>query len=422
MLDIKYIREQKKRVLSALESRGVSVDLEKVVATDDMRLAKLKEVEELRSKQNTFAREIANADGAEREKKISESKKIKTKLAGAEEELEKLEAEVSALVYALPNIPAGDVPVGRDEKANKVVREWGDVPKFDFPPKNHLEIGEGLGMIDTERAGKVSGTRFGYLVGAAARMEIALVQFAFEKLQKSGFIPVVPPVFVTEEMMRGMGYIDTDEDREERYFFEKDGLYLVGTAEQSLVPMHAKETFREDDVPRRYVGFSTCFRREAGSYGQDTRGIMRVHQFDKVEMVIFSKPEDSAEELRKMVALQEELMQSLRLPYRVVALSTGDLSRPSAQTFDIETWMPGENRYRETHSSSNTTDFQARRLGIRVKTNTGTKFAHILNGTALAIGRTLVAILENYQQKDGSVAVPTVLQKYMSGVDHIKKM
>ncbi|TSC67714.1 MAG: seryl-tRNA synthetase, partial [Parcubacteria group bacterium Gr01-1014_66] len=272
--------------------------------------------------------------------------------------------------------------------------------------------------IDTERAAKVSGSRFGYVRRELALLEFALVQFAIEKLVKNGFVPVVPPVMIREEMMHGMGYIDSEKDREERYFLEKDGLYLIGTAEQSLVPMHADEIISEKHLPLRYAGFSTCFRREAGSYGKDTQGILRVHQFDKVEMVIFSKPEDSCAEHELMIRLEEELMQELQIPYRIVALCTGDISQPSARTIDIESWFPGQNegrgQYRETHSSSHTTDFQARRLKIRIrKTDDTIEFVHILNGTACAIGRTLIAILENYQQEDGAVKIPRVLQKYM---------
>jgi seryl-tRNA synthetase len=258
------------------------------------------------------------------------------------------------------------------------------------------------------------------LKNEAVLLEFALVQFALNRLLKKGFIPIVPPVMIREEMMQGLGYIDSEKDREERYFLEKDKFYLVGTSEQSVVPMHADEIFNEKDLPRRYAAFSTCFRREAGSYGKDIHGILRVHQFDKVEMVSFMKPEDSREEHKFLLAIQEELIRELKIPYRVVALSTGDLSHPSAATYDIEAWLPGQNegmgQYRETHSCSNTTDFQARRLGIKFRRSGKTEFVHILNGTAFAIGRMLIAILENYQREDGLVRVPEALQSYMGGM------
>ena len=320
-------------------------------------------------------------------------------------------------------MPDDDVPEGKDESEKVVLREEGGRPKFKFQPKDYLEIAQNLDLIDVERAGKVSGTRFGYLKREAALLEFALVRLAFEALAKEGFIPVVPPVLIKTESMRGMGYIDTEADKEERYSLEKDNLYLVGTSEQSIGPMHKDEILEEKELPKRYAAFSTCFRREAGSYGKDTKGILRVHQFDKVEMFSFCKPEDSKKEHQFLLSMEEKLMRLLKLPYRVVRLCAGDLSRPSAATFDIEAWMPGQDEYRETHSTSDTTDFQARRLNIRYKNpKTGkNEFVHTLNGTAFAVGRMIIAILENCQQADGSVKIPEVLQKHMGGLKVIKK-
>jgi seryl-tRNA synthetase len=272
-----------------------------------------------------------------------------------------------------------------------------------------------LDIIDVKRAGKVSGARFGYLKGDLALMEFGLIQLAMDITRKEGFIPVVPPAMIKPEMMKAMGYVERGGD--EIYYFDKDNLYLTGTSEQSVGPLHADEVFEEKDLPKKYVAFSTCFRREAGSYGKDTKGILRVHQFDKVEMFIFCKPDDSAKGHELILSMEEKLMQELEIPYRVIDICTGDLGDPAAKKYDIEAWMPGQNEYRETHSTSNCTDFQARRLNIRYKETRNkkqeTKLVHTLNGTAFAIGRTLIAIIENYQQKDGTIKVPKALQKYM---------
>jgi seryl-tRNA synthetase len=424
MLDIKFIRDNPDILKKALKNRGAEFDVDVLLDIDEKRRAKIKEADDLRARQKKFAEAVATLQGGEREEKIAESRDIKSKLAHAESDLKFLEEKFESLMYQLPNIPDSDVPVGEDERSNKILREVGERPKFNFKPRDYMEIAARLDLIDTERAAKVSGPRFGYLKNEAVLLEMALVRYAFDKLAEEGFLPVIPPVLIKEEMMKGVGYIDFEKDREERYFLEKDKLYLVGTAEQSIGPMHADEVFEERDLPRRYVAFSSCFRREAGSYGKDTHGVLRVHQFDKVEMVSLVKPEDSKKEHEFLLAAAEKLMQELEIPYRIVALCTGDISQPSAATFDLESWLPGQNKgegqYRETHSISNTTDFQARRLNIKYRKR-GTEFIHILNGTACAIGRTLIAILENYQQEDGSVRIPSVLQKYMQGLERIKR-
>ena len=421
MLDIKFIRDNPEKVKDAAEKRGAAVDVGRLLEIDRLRRAKIQEVESMRTQQNEFSGEIANLRGTKRTRAIEESRRVKAGLGIAEAELVVLEEQFFILMRKIPNIPDSDVPAGGDERDNKVLREVGERPRFDFQPRDYMELATRLGLVDTERAGKVSGSRFGYLKNEAVFLEFALVQFAFEMLvKKHQFILVIPPVLIKEEMMRGMGYIDSEKDRDERYFFEKDKLFLVGTSEQSIGPLHADEILNAGDLPKRYAGFSTCFRREAGSYGKDTYGILRVHQFDKMEMVIFSRPEESKREHELLLRIEEELMQALKIPYRVVALSTGDLSAPAAATFDIEAWLPGQNggkgEYRETHSCSNTTDFQTRRLNIKMRTDGGKiVYAHLLNGTAFAIGRTLIAILENYQQEDGSVLIPEALREYMGG-------
>ncbi len=462
MLDIKYIREYPEEIKIAMKNRGVDgAIIDKLLAVYEKRRAKIKDVDDLRAKHNILSEAIAQVSGEERTLKIAESRELKVRIDSSEQELTELAGAFTSYMYSMPNIPLPEVPVGKDESENKVIREVGEKPAID-DPRDYMTIATMLDLIDTQRAAKVSGSRFGYLKNEAALLEIALVRFATDlltgkkELQKFSphksllvtaqmmavseeqpseilpmlprdwpFIPIIPPVFIKEEMMRAMGYIDSEKDEAERYFFEKDKLYLVGTAEQSLVPMHADEIFDINKLPLRYVGFSTCFRREAGSYGKDTHGILRVHQFDKVEMVSFVLPEDSQREHKFLIAVEELLMQELKIPYRVVALCTGDISQPSAATYDIEAWLPGQNegkgQYRETHSSSNTTDFQARRLNIKVRNGRKLEFVHILNGTALAIGRTIIAILENYQQEDGSVKIPEALVPHMGGITEIRR-
>lgn len=426
MLDIKFIRNNRDMVRAGVSAKGSPADIDRLLEFDELRRGKLKAIEALRSEQNAASEEIAKTTGGVRDEKIATMKELKERLQRDEQELVTLQKEFDALMMQVPNLPIGDVPVGKSATENVVLREAGERPQFDFLPKDHVALGEALDIIDVERAGKVSGTRFGYLKREAALLEFALVQYAFAHLTKNGFSAVVPPVLVREDMMRGMGYIDSTEDVAERYFFSEDRLFLVGTSEQSVGPMHADEVLKEEELPKRYAAFSTCFRREAGSYGKDTRGILRVHQFDKVEMVSFVKPGDSVPEHAFFLKMEEELMRGLHLPYRVVRLCTGDLSSPSAATYDIETWLPGENNgsgeYRETHSSSNTTDYQSRRLNIKFRQKEGgNEYVHILNGTAFAIGRMVIAILENYQQADGSIRIPEVLKPYMFGITEIRR-
>jgi len=390
MLDIKFIRENLDEVKKGVKNKGVNVDIDKILKLDEERRKLIQEVEGLKAEKNKLAYS-PRSDSAFRETKdINKAKKIKDKIKKLEPELGKIEKEFKDLMVQVPNLPLNDVPIGKDEKSNLVMKNVGIRTKFSWKPKDYLEIAEGIDIIDVKRAAKVSGSRFGYLKKEA----------------------VVPPVMIKSEMARGMGCLEQLGEKE-AYFLSKDDLYLVGTAEQSIGSMHADEIFQEKELPRRYAAFSTCFRREAGSYGKDTKGIFRVHQFDKVEMFSFCKSEDSIKEHKFFLSLEEKLMKLLKIPYRVVQVCSGDLSAPSASTYDIEAWMPGQNEYRETHSTSNCTDFQARRLNIRYRSKKGINFVHTVNGTAFAIGRTIIAIIENYQTKNGTVKIPKILQEYI---------
>lgn len=421
MLDIKLLRQNPDTIKKALQKRGVrSSVIDKILELDRLRLSTLKSLEQTAAEQNRLSKAIAKEkDITKKSAMLAEAQELSKRKDEANHILKEIEPEYYKLLNQLPNLPQEDVPVGQDEKSNVVIREEGQKPKFDFKPKDYLEIAEKLDIIDVKRAAKVSGTRFGYIKREGTLLEFALVQFALDELTKQGFIPVVPPVLIKPEMLEKMGYIQLNDStsklNEEVYFMRDDNLVLVGTSEQSVGPMHADEIFKDQDLPRRYVAFSSCFRREAGSYGKDTKGILRVHQFDKVEMFSFSRPEKSRQEHQFLLTMAESLLQKLQIPYRIVQLCTSDLSKPSAATFDIECWLPGQNQYRETNSISNTTDFQARRLNIRYRSKNGKlQFVHMLNGTAFAIGRILIAIIENYQNKDGSINVPKVLQKYIN--------
>lgn len=410
MLDIKFIRENSDIVKDAAKKKAMDIDIDRVLELDSEHRKTLQVVESLRAEQNRVS-EIIAGDGEQKDIRIEEMRQVKENLQNQEAYLKTIDAELKELLKEVPNVPFDDVPVGPDESANVVLREEGSKPEFSFKPQDYMEIATGNGWIDIERAAKVSGTRFGYIKGDLALLEFAIVRYAMEFLVKEGFIPVLPPVLVKPEYMEAMGFLH-GEGKDDVYYLEKDNLYLVGTSEQAIGPMHANETFKSEDLPKRYVGFSTCFRREAGSYGKDTRGILRVHQFDKVEMVVFAHPDKSREEHKYLLSLNEKMMKELKLPYRVLHISTGDMGMAKAEQFDIETWIPSENTYRETHSASNTTDFQARRLNIKFDDD-GKRYVHMLNDTVFAIGRTLIAIIENYQTKDGKVEVPKALQPYL---------
>lgn len=424
MLDIKFIRENPEKIKEGCQKKQVKVDIDRLLEVDKKQKETLQALEDMRSQKNKASKEIAKAK-AEKEKKkiIQKMKKLDKKADILNKNLKEIEKQFKDLMYQVPNLPQDNVPVGKDERDNLVLREVGvDSPKpeFNLPagrqgfkPLNYLEIAEKMDLIDIKRAAKISGTRFGFLKKEAVLIELALINFAFDFLIKKGFIPIIPPVMMKSAMMKGMGYLEQT-DIEEAYYFPKDDLFLAGTAEQPLGTMHAGEIFQEKELPRRYMGFSTCFRREAGSWGKETWGIFRVHQFDKIEMFSFCRPENSQKEHQFFLEIEEELMKALKIPYRVVQICTGDLGFPAAAKYDIETWFPSKNEYRETHSTSSCTDFQARRLDIRYRDKSGKlNFVHTINGTAFAIGRILIAIIENYQQKDGTILVPEVLQKYL---------
>jgi seryl-tRNA synthetase len=354
---------------------------------------------------------------AQRDIELAKSNKVQ--LQEKEGLLADCAAERRRLLLEIPNMPFSDVPRGKDESENVVLKTVGDIPSFDFEVRDHLELGEALNIIDTKKAAEVSGSRFYYLKNAGALLEFALIRYAIDVLTQEGFSPVIVPVMIKPDVYERMGRL-TDSQKEERYYLEKDDMYLVGSAEHTLGPLHMDESFTEKELPKRYVGFSTCFRREAGSYGKDTRGILRVHQFDKVEMYVFVDPKHSEEEHRFMLSMQEKLWQGLQIPYRVVAICTGDMGPTDARQFDVEAWVPSQKTYREVASCSNTTDYQTRGINTKIKYMDGTSgYAHALNATALALGRTIIAIMENNQQKDGSIVVPEALRAYV-GVDVIR--
>jgi seryl-tRNA synthetase len=418
MLDIQLIKNNPEKVKKAVAAKNFDPSIvDRALELDRKRRGLLQEVERLRAERNKLAKE----------KNIEEGKRVKEKLQKIKPQLDDIEGEFINVIKKIPNLFADDVPIGKDESENVVIRKWGEPRKFGFEPKDHMEIGERLGIINIEKASEIAGTRFGYLMGDAALMEFALVQFAFETLTNQEviseiakridkdfsakiFIPVVPPVMINPEVFDKMARRYPEE---ERYFIPSDNLFLVGSAEHTLGPLHMGEILDGKDLPIRYVGFSTAFRREAGSYGKDTRGILRVHQFDKVEMESFTLPEEGRKEQDFFVAIQEYLMQSLGIPYQVVAICSGDMGGPDFRQIDIESWLPGQGKYRETHTSDYMTDYQSRRLNTRFRDKERLEFVHMNDATAFAIGRTIIAILENYQEEDGSVVIPEVLRKWM---------
>lgn len=415
MLDIKFIRENSKLVEKASKDKRVNVNINHVLEIDKKKQELQRSVQDLQAKRNAFAKSIK---GKPTDNQVDEGKKIKEKLEKEEHAYNAVNDELNSLLLQIPNLAKPDVKVGKDESENEVIRKYKEPTKFNFTPKDHLALGEGLDIIDVERAAKVSGARFAYLKNDGVLLELALVQVALGILLKEGFIPVLPPVLIKKETMQGLGYMENGGE-EDMFHLKDNDLLLVGTAEQSLVPMHKDEVLQKKDLPRRYVGYSPSFRREAGSYGKDTRGILRVHQFNKVEMVSFVAEGDDDREHEYLLSLEEELFQALNIPYQVVKMCTGDLGFPAARKYDIEAWMPGQNKYREVTSVSTVTDFQSRRLNMKYQDGNDKKFLNVLNGTAFAMSRTPIAILENYQQEDGSIVVPEVLRKYI-GKDIIK--
>jgi len=418
MLDIKRIREKPEEIKKAIARKGAEPALiDEVLELDQRRRELISKFEDYQKELNTRSKEIAMFHGQQKIDAINEASEYSEKIKQIRPELEKVNDDFRKVMLDIPNPPMADVIDGESDKDNTVNHIFGEPTKFDFKPKDNIEIAENLDLFDTERAAKVAGSRFYYLKRDLVILEMALFRYAMDFLVKEGFIPMIPPVMLNRAVMEGAGYLPAGE---EEIYKTQDGLFLAGTAEQPLAGYHMDEILDEKQLPLRYVGMSTSFRREAGSHGKDVRGILRAHQFNKVEMFSYVKPKDSEKEHEYLVSLEEKLMQSLKLPYQVINICAGDLGAPAAKKFDIEGWLPSEEKYRETHSCSNCTDFQARRLNIRYKDKDGkVDFVHTLNGTAFS-ERPLIVILENYQQKDGSVLVPEVLQKY-TGFKEIKK-
>lgn len=414
MLDIQYIRENVEKVKKGMEKKRQDSKLvDKFLHADEELRTKILAFETLRAEQNALSKQLSVGRS---EDMVNKAQVMKKRIAELEIERTELEKKRNDILSRIPNMPFDDVIVGKEETENKVLREVGEKRDFEkegFKPLDYLVLGEKLGIINVKKAAEVSGSRFGYLLKDAVLLEFALVKLAMDTLLERGFTPAVPPVMIKPDVYEGMGRLAADQ-KDERYYFEKDDLYLVGSSEHTMGPIHMNEVLEEETLPRRYVAFSTCFRREAGTYGKDTKGILRVHQFDKVELFSFSNPHTSEDEHKFLLDCQETLWKKLEIPYRVIELCTGDMGWTDARQFDIEAWMPGQGTYRETNSCSNTTDFQSRGTNIKYKTKEGKKeLIHMLNATAFAIGRTIIAIIENNQQKDGTIRVPTVLRAYV---------
>jgi seryl-tRNA synthetase len=413
VLDLKALRDDPEPFRRGLarRDRALAGDVDRLLELDERRRRLTTEVEGLRAEQNRVSKAVGSAGGEERDRLIASVREVSDRMKALEPELADADEDLRALLARVPNVPHESVPEGETDEDNELVREVGEPPSFGFQARDHVDLGETLGLLDLERAARVSGSRFAYLTGAAVLLEFALIRFCIDRLMPKGFLPVVPPVLVREEAMYGTGFLPTDEAQ--LYVTREDDLYLVGTSEVPLAGLHQAEILDADSLPRRYVGYSTCFRREAGAHGKDMRGIFRVHQFDKVEMYSFTHPERSWDEHEFLLSCEEEIVQDLGLPYRVVNVCTGELGASAAKKYDIEVWLPGQGRYRELTSCSNTTDYQARRLEARVRLEGGNRPMHTLNGTACAVGRTLIAILENHQVEDGSVRVPEALHPYL---------
>jgi seryl-tRNA synthetase len=416
MIDIALLRDHRGELAASLSRRGVDVDLDHLASLDADRRAARNAAEELRAQQKEIGKAIPTLDGEPRTAAIARAAELaeayKERLASADE----LDEAFNALWVQLPNMTDPTAADGLTEDDAVEISRSGEPPVFDFPLRDHVDLGAALGVLDVERAAKVSGSRFGFIMGDLAMMEFALVRYAMDNLVGYGFTPMIPPVLVREQALFGTGFFPGA--AEQVYAIEEDDLFLVGTSEVPIAAFLADEILDEGRLPIRFAGYSTCFRREAGTYGKDTRGIFRVHQFDKVEMFSFVEPEESGAEHEFLLAREEELIGGLDIPYRVVNVPAGDLGDSASKKYDIEAWFPSQDRYREITSTSNTTDYQARRLKIRYRTDDGNRFVHTLNGTAIAVGRVLIALMENNQRQDGTISVPPALVPY-TGFDVI---
>ena len=412
MIDIKFLRENPDVVRASQKGRGEDVSLvDQVIAIDEKRRVAINEFELLRAEQNTLSKSVGGAKGDEKTKLLESAKDLANKVKSADAKRADLEAQTQAVALQLSNILDPNAPIGKEEDF-VVIEHVGTPREFtDFEPKDHVELGKLLGAIDTERGAKVSGSRSYYLTGVGALLEFALVNYAISSAVKAGFTPVIPPVLVNPPAMEGTGFLG--QAAENVYHLEKDGMYLVGTSEVPLAAYHMDEVLPVEKLPMRYAGYSTCFRREAGTYGKDTRGIIRVHQFDKVEMFSFCHPDQALEEHKRLLQWEKDFLNAMVIPYRVIDVASGDLGSSANRKFDIEAWIPTQKAYREVTSTSNCAEFQARRLNIRFKDSDGTRAVATLNGTLVAIPRMIVAILENHQNADGSVNVPQALQPFL---------
>jgi len=414
MLDIKFIRENVDKVKKGVADKNFDASLvDKVLELDEKRRSLMGEVQTQQAKRNDIAEKMKKASDDERPALIEDGKRVKEWLGTNEPELEKVEQEYLEVLNQIPNLPADDVKVGKDDSENEELKKWGTLPSFDFQPKDHLELGNNLGILDFESGSKVSGSQFYYLYGDGAMLELALIQYAFEVLSQEGFLPVITPDLAKSRYYLGTGYAPRG-DEAQTYTIEDEDLGLIATAEVTLAGKHADEVIHEKDLPIKYIGYSHCFRKEAGAYGKYSKGMYRVHQFTKAEMFVFCTPEESDAMHDYLLSMEEKIYQNLGIPYRVLKQCTGDLGAMAARKYDIEAWMPGRNDYGEITSTSNCTDYQARNLNIKYRTREGkNEYIHMLNGTAIVTSRVPIAILENFQQADGSVVIPEVLRKWM---------
>ena len=415
MLDSQILKNNIEEFYENLKKRDLDVDTNLLIELDENRRKAKFEAEQIRAEQNKLGKEIAKAENEEKENLLKKAADLSENFKSLSEKAEKQEQLFLDLWIKIPNIVDPSSPVGKTDQDNKEIKKVGEIKEYKSV-KDHLEIGESLGLINVEKASEVSGSRFSYIFGDLVKIEFNLVSYVLDKLSNNGFLPTVPPVLVRENALFGTGFFP--DDAEQVYEIPNDDLYLVGTSEVSLAALHGEEILEHKSLPIRYAGFSTCFRREAGTYGKDTTGIFRVHQFDKVEMFSFCDSDNSKEEHEYLLSLEEEILQDLEIPYRVVDVCSGDLGASASKKFDIEAWIPSQNNYREVTSCSNTTDYQARRLNIRTKKEKETALIHTLNGTALAVGRILIALIENNQQEDGSVKFSDSLSKII-GVESL---
>ena len=421
MLDPKLIKEKPQIIRDMLKARSVDFDLDALIEFDQKRREFIIKTDELRKKKNQVSLEISQKKkaGEDTSSILDDMKNVSVELSKLESEQETIESKYSRLALTIPNLVHESVPVGVDESANKEIRKWGNIPNFNFKINDHIDISENLDLVDLERAAKVAGARFYYLKNDLVRLNQSLIHYALDFLAKKEYSLIQPPYMINRESMEGAIIADDFEDV--IYKVEEEDLYMIGTSEHAMAAMHSKEIIEGKDLPIRYAGVSPCFRKEAGAHGRDQKGIFRVHQFDKVEQFVFSRPEDSWDEHEKMLAVTEEFYQKLEIPHKVMLLSTGDMGKVSAKTYDIEAWMAGQNAYREIVSCSNCLDYQARRLKIRFrdKTNEDTQYLHTLNSTLVATTRVLVSIMVNNQTKDGHFTIPKVLQSYMGNQKEI---